>query len=158
MIRPITRDDREFIFQLVNTEGWIRNIGDRNIRDTKDAEAYIQKILDNGNYYYHVIELKETLQPIGLVTLLHRAHRQVPDIGFALLPEFERQGYAYEASAGYLDQVARTGSFSKIIGITVPDNQSSIRLLERLGLSYESNEIENGQSLSVYAITMSKNA
>ena len=36
--------DAEFILRLVNTAGWLRFIGDRNIRTAEDARAYVQKI------------------------------------------------------------------------------------------------------------------
>ena len=46
LIRPITVGDANFIYSLVNSNGWLKYIGDRNIRNNQDAENYIQKILE----------------------------------------------------------------------------------------------------------------
>ena len=52
--------DAEFIVDLVNSKGWLKFIGDRNISDKNDGKKYIQNILDNTNFYYNVFELKKS--------------------------------------------------------------------------------------------------
>ena len=49
LIKPLALTDDDFIFELVNTEGWIRFIGNRNIPSQDEARAYIQKVLENEN-------------------------------------------------------------------------------------------------------------
>ena len=39
LLDSLTPDDTEFILELVNTAGWLRFIGDRNIRTVDDARA-----------------------------------------------------------------------------------------------------------------------
>ena len=104
IIRPIRIGDAEFIKALVNSDGWLKFIGDRNVSNKDDALRYIQKILDNENYYYSVFELKESGEAIGIVTFLKRDDEKFPDIGFAILPEYEKMGYAFEASYAYLEK------------------------------------------------------
>lgn len=154
LIRPIKLEDKHFIYSLVNTNGWLKYIGDRNIKNSSNAENYIQKILDNKNYYYNVIENINTKEPIGIVTFLKRASQEFPDIGFALLPQFEKKGYTFEACKKYLDEIISLKSYHKIIGITIPENINSIKLLQRLGLEFERNVTENNEILSVYSITI----
>ncbi|RKN78486.1 GNAT family N-acetyltransferase [Ulvibacterium marinum] len=136
-IRPIKLIDAEFIMQLVNSEGWLRFIGNRNISNTIDAKKYIQKILDNTKIFYNVFELKESQKAIGSVTFLEREGERFPDIGFALLPEFEKNGYTIEASKAYLKEIDTLNEYENIIAITLPDNQKSIRVLRKLGLKYQ---------------------
>lgn len=153
-IRPIRLEDNNFIYSLVNSNPWLKFIGDRNIRNNEDAEQYIQKILDNKNYFYSVFEIEETRRPIGIITFLNREHQEFPDIGFAILPQFEKKGYAFEASKKYLDEIINLKMHNKIIGITVPENENSIKLLQRLGLNFESNFIRENEILSLYSITI----
>ena len=54
-IRPLIVQDAEFIVELLNTEGWIEFIGDRNVKDVKSAKDYINKILSNDKFYYNGI-------------------------------------------------------------------------------------------------------
>jgi len=60
-----------------------------------------------------------------------------PDIGFAILPETENLGYAYEASAAVLADDRKRLGISHVLGITTRENIRSIRLLEKLGLHFE---------------------
>lgn len=106
-IRAIKTEDAAFFLDLLNSEGWIRFIGDRDVRDLENASAYIEKILLKKNYDYNLLELKDQKQAIGIITLIERENELFPDIGFALLPEFERQGHAFEGCSAYLKKLKR---------------------------------------------------
>jgi RimJ/RimL family protein N-acetyltransferase len=151
-IRPITIADADFIFNLVNTDGWIQNIGDRNVKNIIDAQNYIQKILDNEKYFYSIFELKEIKQAIGIISFLYRSNHLFPDIGFAMLPEFGNNGYAFEAAKKYIDTILIEKQIDKIIAITLPANLKSIRLIKRLGLEYENEFIEDSKKLHLYSL------
>jgi ribosomal-protein-alanine N-acetyltransferase len=153
LIRPITLEDKDFIFDLLNTNGWLEFIGDRNIKNTYDAEKYISGILSKNNTFYHVFETKENNMPIGIVTLLNRETQNYPDIGFAMLPKYAKKGYAYEASKNYLHQLANEKATNKILAITMPNNPNSIKLIEKLGLHYECTLTQHSEELHLYSIT-----
>jgi len=154
-IRPVVASDSEFMFRLMNTKGWLNFIGDRGIREIADAAAYIERLIKDPNFYYHVFENKLTAQAMGLVTFIYRDTLDFPDIGFALMPEFEKKGYAYEAARAYLDVLIHENISPKILGITDPDNVNSIKLLERLGLEQLWNE-EATNDLLTYSLTIVK--
>ena len=115
---------------------------------------YIQKILDNTNYFCHVFKLKQTQEPLGIVTFIFRDNQKHPDIGFAMLPEYEKKGYAYEATKGYLNEIVRKGRFEKILGITSPANTNSQRLLEKLGLNFQEKSIQENAELLIYSLPL----
>lgn len=152
IIRQINLEDATFMIDLVNSEGWLKFIGDRNISDQKDAEKYIQKILDTPNFYYNVFELKELRKAIGIVTFLKRENEKYPDIGSALLPEFEKNGYTLEACKAYLEKVTIRNEYDTIIGITIPTNLKSISLLQKLGLKHERDIKNEEETLSYYSL------
>ncbi|MEN8789432.1 MAG: GNAT family N-acetyltransferase, partial [Flavobacteriaceae bacterium] len=56
------------------------------------------------------------------------------DIGFGLLPQFEKQGFAFEASVEIMRAAKDDFGILKISGITAKDHHASQRLLEKLGL------------------------
>lgn len=151
-LRPMQIQDASFILALVNSEGWLQYIGDRNIRDINGSELYIKKILSNPKYFYNIIELRPTGKQIGIITFIHRPDYQYPDIGFALLPEFENNGYTYEASKAYLDNIFKMKITDKVIGITIPTNTKSINLLQKLGLTFKETIIKDGEELSLFEI------
>lgn len=128
--------DAPFILELLNTDGWLRYIGNRNITNVADAEHYIRTVLvkgfeDNRFGFWCVIE-KQSEKAIGMVGYVQRDWLPGTDLGFALLPDFEGKGYAFEAAKLLVDQRSHFG-FDELLAVTMKDNERSISLLKRLG-------------------------
>lgn len=149
-IAPLTTGDAIFIRELVNTEGWLTFIGQRNVHTAADAVHYIQAILDNPRVMYRVARLQPGGIPVGVITFIKRDYLDHHDIGFAFLPQFAGKGYAYEASNAVLQHILETEQHSHIQATTIPDNHHSIRLLEKLGLQWERALERDGEALAVY--------
>jgi RimJ/RimL family protein N-acetyltransferase len=140
VIREFTHEDAPFIVELVNTPSWLRYIGDRKIKTAQDARRY----LDNGpirsykdfGFGLNLVSLKEGNIPIGMCGLIKRDALPDVDIGFAFLPAFEHQGYGYESAAAVLD-AGRLKGINRIVAITLPDNEGSVRLLKKTGMTFE---------------------
>lgn len=154
-INPLTQNNNTFIFELVNTKGWLDFIGDRNINTPADASAYIQKILDNPNVTYWVVKLADDKTPIGLVTFIKRDYLDHHDIGFAFLPGHAGKGYAYEATLAVMNSLLPDYRSSHILATTVPENVRSIALLKKLGLVFEKEIFIENEKLHVYSISVS---
>jgi RimJ/RimL family protein N-acetyltransferase len=134
---PIALGDHAFIEVLTNTPEWIRFIGDRNIRNSDDARAYIQKIQDSPNLHFWVVRpLGEDLS-MGVVSFIKRDYLEHHDIGFAFLMDYTKKGYAQEAARAVLQELVKNGDHEQILATTIPDNVASIQLLEKLGLTLE---------------------
>lgn len=97
-IRPLEQGDSVFILELVNSDGWLQFIGDRQVGSVDAALAYIKKILESPHITYRVVNLQDQNIPIGIVTLIKKDYLPFHDIGFAFLPAFAGKGYAYEAT------------------------------------------------------------
>jgi RimJ/RimL family protein N-acetyltransferase len=140
----LTVDDYDFLQTLVNTKGWIENIGDRNIHSKNDAIVYINKILTTENFYYWVVRTKVAKKPIGIISILKRSYLEHFDIGFAFLPDFSNKGYAFEAAKAILLMVSVLPEFNIVLATTLYSNNNSIKLLTKLGFRFEKeNEVEN---------------
>jgi RimJ/RimL family protein N-acetyltransferase len=149
-------NDADFIAELVNTQGWLEFIGDRNIRTEEDARKYIQKIMDNPNIRYWIVQLADQKTSIGIITFIKRDYLEHHDIGFAFLPEFTGKGYAHEATMVVLNDIIKDPVHTQILATTVRNNINSIRLLEKLGLTFQ-NELQIGKdSLLIYAVSADK--
>lgn len=153
VLKPLTINDSQFIRELVNTPGWLRFIGERNVHSEEDAVKYIQKILSNPNINYWVVKARTVNSSLGVVTLIKRNYLEYHDIGFAFLPDSFGRGYAKEAALSLLNHVFSTGNHSHIQAITLPDNQSSIALLEKLGFVFETEIEEENEKQKVYITT-----
>lgn len=135
IIREATESDADFILELVNTEGWLRFIGDRNIRDSETARQFLLKgpiyFYRTHGYGSYCLTLKDSGIPIGMCGLYRRDTLNFDDLGYALLPQYEGKGYASEACTFILDE-ARKFNKSGLLAVTSQNNDRSIRVLERL--------------------------
>jgi RimJ/RimL family protein N-acetyltransferase/uncharacterized damage-inducible protein DinB len=139
-LRYFTTDDAPFLLVLLNTEGFKKYVGDRNVRTLADAVAYNKRFTDHyeaHGFGFYLVELTESRTPIGMCGLCRRESLPHVDVGFSFLPEYEGKGLAYEAAAATMLHARNDYHIDTILGITVPYNDRSIRLLERIGLSFE---------------------
>ncbi len=138
ILKPTLEEDAEFILNLFNTPKWLKYVGDRNLKTIEDAKAYIKtKMLPQLNrlgYSNYTLIKKADNCKIGICGLYDRDGLDGIDIGFAFFPEYERKGYAFE-SANKLKTIAFSQfGLKDLNAITVKDNTSSQKLLEKLGL------------------------
>ena len=75
--------------------------------------------------------------PLGMCGLLKRDTLRDVDVGFAFLPEFWGHGYAFEAASAVLSYGKEVLGLGRIVAITSPDNDGSIRVLTKLGMQFE---------------------
>ncbi len=155
-LKRLSLQDSNFIMELLNTPGWIQFIGDRNITSKEKAAEYIEKIMENPNVVYWVVSIKEDQTPIGLVTLIKRDYLEHHDIGFAFLPQYNGKGYAMEASDAILSALTKDPAHSHIVAITLRENTTSIRLLEKMGLRFDKEVDDNGETLLLYSASTEK--
>ncbi len=151
VIQELELGDAPFILELLNTPQYIQFIGDKNVRSIKDAEANIQERIDSyasNGFGLWLVTLKESGVPVGTCGLIKRDALEHVDIGFAFHPNYFNKGYAYEAAKACLRYGYEKSGLSKVVGITDGDNQSSIKLLEKLGLQFEK-ELETPDSEKV---------
>ncbi|MDM1046912.1 GNAT family N-acetyltransferase [Sphingobacterium hotanense] len=149
-LSPLSEKDAAFVAELLNTDGWIKNIGDRNIRSEKDAREYIKKVTDNPHITYWTVKLKLERVAIGLVTLIKRDYLQFNDVGFALLPQFFNKGYAFEATKAVLLYLINNNLLEDILAISLKENAPSINMIEKLGLTFEKTIDYDNNILGVY--------
>lgn len=139
LLREYSKADAPFIFELMNSEGWLTFIGDRSIHSLKDAESYIEKFYlpsyEQNGYGAYIVILKELKKPIGSCGLYKREDLEHPDVGFAFLGSYLGKGFGFEATTALLKFAKEIWNRTTILGIVQANNISSIKLLEKLGLN-----------------------
>ena len=159
-LRRLSVDDADFILKLLNEPSFIENIGDRGVRTIEDARAYVL----NGpvaSYEKHgfglwMVEAKQSGARIGICGLLKREVLEDVDIGYALLPEFWSRGYALESASAVLSYARDALGLKRVLAVVSPDNQSSIRLLEKIGFEFEKmvSLSENAAEIKLFAVNV----
>lgn len=142
-IRWLDFDDAEFIFQLLNDPDWIRFIGDKSVSNLDDARNYIEtgpmEMYRKHGFGLNRVALKENDKAIGICGILQRETLAEVDLGFAFLPDYRRQGYAFEASTAVLEHGLKILGLQRIAAILSPQNMISATLLGKLGFSFDRN-------------------
>lgn len=141
ILREMNEADSALMFELLNEPDFIRHVADRGVRTLADAAGYIaEKIVPSYakfGFGFYVMELKESGTPLGICGLIKRDTLEDVDIGFSVLRRFWRKGYCYEAASALMNYGRTELRLPRIVGITSPENESSGRLLEKLGLRFE---------------------
>jgi len=164
ILREITVDDAEFTLDLLNQPSFIKNIGDRGVRELEQSRTFIEEryrksYLDHG-YGLYVVDLKEGTDgaqvhtPIGICGFVRRAELPGPDIGFAFLPQYERKGYGFESAKAMLQYGSEQFGFERVLAITSLENDASGNLLLKLGFKFDGLTTQpSGEELKLFSFT-----
>lgn len=141
ILRRADLDDAEFVLDLLNDPAFLRHIGDKGVRTLEEARDYLRKgplkSYERFGFGLWLAVLKAGGTTIGLCGLVRRDTLDDVDIGFAFLPQFRSQGYAFEAAEASLAHGRAVLGLARIVAIVSPDNSGSIRVLEKIGLRFE---------------------
>ncbi len=140
-LRWLTLDDAPMMLAVWNDPAFMQFVGDRGVRTLEEAQLSLQTgpmnlYVEHGYGPFRVIRRIDGAS-MGICGLFRRDGLDEPDIGFALLPEYCGEGFAYEASIAVLDHAREVLDLPRVTAIVSPENSASIRLLEKLGLHYD---------------------
>lgn len=147
-LRRFTAEDAPAMFRLGSDPVVMRYIGSPPMRTEDEALAYLQShpLADyqRTGFGRLAIEWSQSGEIIGFCGLKWVDEINGFDLGYRLLPPYWGQGLAVEAANAVL-AAARKGSVwcphglqqNQIFGLVHPDNQGSIRVLEKLGFVYQ---------------------
>jgi len=155
IIRLVNLDDASFLKELVNSPGWLKYIGDRNVKTKEQADAYAKSYVtdyEKNGFGFYLLENIETGKKMGISGFIKRPELAEIDFGFAILPQYANQGYTYEASVPILEYGQNKFNFNTVLAITTEDNIPSQNLLTKLGLIPNGKMDFKGETLLVYKI------
>ena len=149
-LREVMDDDAGFVLDLLNQPSFKKFIGDRGVRTVEQAREYIEtrftnSYRDNG-FGLYLINMRADETPIGLCGFVRRDALTDPDVGFALLPQYEKNGYAYESAVAIMQYGRETLGLPRVLAITTVDNDRSGKLLKKIGFAFD-REIEIGDEV-----------
>lgn len=148
--------DASFILRLVNEPSWVRFVGDRGVRTEEDARRYLEngpvRSYETHGFGFYRVRRKLDDAVLGMCGIVQRDGLEGVDLGFAFLPEYWGKGYAQEASQGVIQHAKNAWGLQQLWAICTADNERSIRLLEKLGFTFEKTTVLPGDDevLQVY--------
>lgn len=133
-LREWGTQDAPWVFQLNEDPEVIRYTGDKSFNSMDEA---VKLLRSYHNYKEHgfgrwAVTLKHTHKPIGWCGL--KQNDWGVDLGFRFFREHWGKGYATEAAQASL-HIAQQLKLEKVWGRTLVQNQASLRVLEKIGMS-----------------------
>jgi ribosomal-protein-alanine N-acetyltransferase len=139
ILREAEDADAAFLVELLNSPGFLENIGDRGVRNADDALVFIETRL-RDSYREHgfgmwIADQKRDGRPVGMAGLVKREGLDAPDLGYAFVPDAWGQGYAQEAAAAVLAHAQGPLGIPKLAAITSLENFASMAVLRKVGFT-----------------------
>ena len=141
VLRKAQLTDAAFVLELLNEPAFLEFIGDRGVHDLDSATSYLQDgplaSYQQFGYGPYVVCDRSDGVAMGFCGLYQRTYLDDPDLGFAFLERFSRQGYAVEAAEQVLRLSIDRFSLRRLLAIVNPENARSLALLRKLGFSLD---------------------
>ena len=157
LLRQYVEEDAEAFFELNSDPKVLRFVPDKQLLNVEQAR---QILIDHpiADYRKHgfgrgACILKSTGQQIGFAGLKYLEELDEVDVAYRLLPAFWGQGLATEAALASVRYGFSKLGLKRIIGLTMPENVASIRVLEKAGLHYTEEVSFWGHRFSKYALS-----
>jgi RimJ/RimL family protein N-acetyltransferase len=156
VLRPIEAGDREALHRLWTDPDVRRFLWDDRVIDLATVDGVIERSSASfaaegfGLFTLHGAGGGALVGCCGIYRL---AQGLEPELIYSLAPGCWRRGLAVEAARVVIaDAFTRLG-FALVRGRTDTPNRASIRVLERLGMAFESEGVENGLPTVCYALS-----
>ena len=157
IIRPFELRDVEPSYQMNLDPEINRYTGEGGVASKKEIE---RRIVENvfGDYEKYgfgrlAVEWKATGEFIGFTGLKYLEDMDEIDLGYRLLKEYWGKGIATEGGKISLELGFSKLGLDQIIALIMPANIASIRVAEKLGLTYQKDIIEDGEDVKFYSIS-----
>jgi RimJ/RimL family protein N-acetyltransferase len=137
IIKEFTEHDEESYNQFLTDKDYIKNLGYpqklQQVIEEYRSEEYILSGLGILMAYEDSLS-----KVIGLCGLQHDSSGEGKDIGilYAVLTQFRGQGYATEIARKLREVAFEVLELDRVVARVNPDNAASVRILEKLGMTY----------------------
>ena len=153
ILRTFTMNDAALIYEL-NLDPDVTRYTFDPIKNIEAAKDILEKtILPQYALYNHgrwAVHLKQGLEFIGWCGLKFRPERNEIDLGYRFQKRSWGNGYATEAAFACLKYGFEKLNLSRIIGRAIPENEGSIKVLEKCGMNYLGEEMVDGYLHKTY--------
>jgi len=149
-LREFDIADAEYLYYLNLNPNVIRYSGDKHFQTIQQAEDFLLNYNDykiNGYGRWAVIQ-KADNKFLGWCGLKYSKKLNETDIGFRFYEEHWNKGFATESAKACIDFGFNRLNIETIVGRAMKKNVYSIKVLEKIGLTYEKDfDFENNEGV-----------
>ena len=140
ILRPFNMDDAEAVYEFNSNTEVIKYTGGELLNSLERAKEIINDVWysDYEKYGYgrYAVVHKADNKVIGFSGLKYLPEFDETDIGYRFLPEYWGKGIGTEASKPFIKYGFEDLRLKRIIGIAMPENIGSCKILEKIGLKF----------------------
>jgi len=139
IMRKLTKEDAKDFYALNLDEEVLKYTGDQpfeNIQKSKDFLSNYDQYEKYGVGRLAVIE-KASSKFIGWCGLKYNPEKKEYDIGFRFFRDYWNKGFATETAKRCLDYGFKELGIARIVGRAVKENTASIKVLEKLEMTFK---------------------
>jgi [ribosomal protein S5]-alanine N-acetyltransferase len=156
LLREYVEEDADAFFKLNTDPDVLRFVPDKPLLNVEQARQILidHPIADYRKYGFGrgACILKSTGEKIGFAGLKYLEELGEVDVAYRLLPKYWGQGFATEAALASVRFGFADLDLKRIIGLVMPENIASVRVLEKTGLRYVETVTFLGHQFSKYVI------
>jgi ribosomal-protein-alanine N-acetyltransferase len=156
LLREFVESDAEAFFHLNSNPEVLRFVPDKKLESVDQARRLLidHPIADYRKYGFGrgACILKRTGDQIGFAGLKYLEELGEIDVAYRLMPAYWGLGLATEAARASVRFGFTKLGLKRIIGLTMPENLASVRVLEKTGLRYIETARFWGSQFSKYVI------
>ncbi len=153
--RAFTPEDAEVFYRLNSHPEVMRYTGEPPLQSIDDARKAIINYpdFDTVGYGRWACVLKQSGAVIGFCGLKYLPELDAVDVGFRFFPEYWGKGIGTEVCTACIEFGFETLKLTSIIGLVLPENAASIRVLEKCGMLLDGEVVFDGDHALKYEIT-----
>jgi ribosomal-protein-alanine N-acetyltransferase len=140
ILRVATLEDTHLLFQLNSDPEVVRYTGDASFTTMLEAQNIIRERMIFQFKKYKMTRFMTFLKDgtfIGWCGLKYFPENNEVDLGYRFLKNYWGEGYATEASKVCLKYGFETLALPRIIAKAMPDNIGSIKVMQKLGMTFK---------------------
>lgn len=145
ILREFETTDAEAMFRLNSNEEVLKYTGDKQFESIEKAKQFFKNYPDyeeNGFGRWAVIS-KETRETLGWCGLKKHPDNSV-DVGFRFFQNQWNKGFATEAGQACLEYGFQVLELPQIVANADKENKASIRVLEKIGMTFDKEQTYDG--------------
>jgi len=154
-LHPLAPADRLALHRLWTHPDVRRFLWDDRVIDLETVDGVIarsEELLATAGYCLFRLEPLDGSAMVGACGLYRFPERE-PELIYSLARECWGRGYATEASRVVIRDAFERLGFARVLARTDSPNQASVEVMQRLGMTYVEERLENGQPTVSYALT-----
>ncbi len=154
-LEPVTAKDSPVLHTILTDKFVRRYLCDGQILPISQTTEILETVLDTFNskdYGLWLVYVKQTSELIGIAGLYSFFSEPQPQLLYALLPPYQKKGYATEASRSIIDYAFRKLGYTYLHASCDKPTTASVAVMKRLGMYWLKEDVIDGKPLVFYQL------